>query len=231
MPIVTIQGQIASGGEVVGPMVARRLGADYVDRVILAEAGKRVGATEAALVEKEQRVPGLRERLAHLFQRALEHSAYSGASGDPFFGIGMDTLLMGPYPEEHPEPATRAQEVDDTRFFQVVSEVIRDLASGGNVVILGRGANLILKDVPHTLHVGVRDPLPFRIERFMRRENVDWQTAERSLAAQEKARVTYFARHFKVRPDDPTLYHLVINLSTVRMETAAEMIAHSAYLM
>jgi hypothetical protein len=63
MPIVTIQGQIASGGEEMGPEIARRLGIDYIDRIIMAEAGKRVGATVEALEEKEQSVPSLGARM------------------------------------------------------------------------------------------------------------------------------------------------------------------------
>ena len=115
MTIVTIQGQIASGGEELAPEVASRLGIDYVDRNILAEAGKRVGATVEALEEKEQSIPGLGARIGHLFQRALEHSAYSGAGGDPFFGLGMDALLTAPYPEESQEPVVRS-DLDLTRL-------------------------------------------------------------------------------------------------------------------
>lgn len=228
MTIITVQGQIASGGEDLGPTVADRLGMDYVDRVILAKAGERVGATVEALEEKEQSIPSLGSRLGRLFQRALEHSAYSGTGGDPFFGLGMDALLTAPYPEDSPEPVDQPQDVDDERFFQVVSEVIRDLAKDGNVVILGRGANLILKEAPGLLHVGVVAPLAFRIERFMQREGVDRAAAERLLANQEKARVAYFNRHFKVRYNDPTLYHLIVNPALMGMEAAADLIVAAA---
>ena len=228
MTIITVQGQIASGGEDLGPTIANRLGMDYIDRVILAKAGERVGATVEALEEKEQRVPSLGSRIGRLFQRALEHSAYSGTGGDPFFGLGMDALLTAPYQEESQEPVDQPHEVDDDRFFQVISEVIRDLAKDGNAVILGRGANLILKDAPGSLHVGVVAPLAFRVERFMQREGVDQATAERLLADQEKARAAYFNRHFKVRYNDPTLYHLIVNPALMGMEAAADLIVAAA---
>jgi cytidylate kinase len=140
----------------------------------------------------------------------------------------MDALLTAPYPEDSPEPVDQPQDVDDERFFQVVSEVIRDLAKDGNVVILGRGANLILKEAPGLLHVGVVAPLAFRIERFMQREGVDRAAAERLLANQEKARVAYFNRHFKVRYNDPTLYHLIVNPALMGMEAAADLIVAAA---
>jgi cytidylate kinase len=230
MAIVTIQGQIASGGEDMGPEIARRLGVDYIDRIIMAEAGKRVGATVEALEEKEQSVPSLGARVGHLFQRALEHSAYSGTGGDPFFGIGMDALLTTPYPEEPPELVDQPHQVDDERFFQVISEVIHDLASDGNVVILGRGANLILSDTPKALHVGVVAPLPFRINRFMRREGITQAEAERGLAEQEKARADYFERHFKVRYNDPTLYHLIVNPAHLGLQSATDLVVQAVEL-
>ena len=64
--------------------VARVLEIDYVDRIILAEAAKRVGAPIAALEEKEEEDHSLGSRLTRLIQVAFERSAYSGNGGDPF---------------------------------------------------------------------------------------------------------------------------------------------------
>ena len=228
MAVVTIQGQIASGGEDLGPEVARLLKADYVDRVILAEAGKRVGATVAALAEKEQNVPGLGARLGHFFRRALEHSAYTGMGADPLFGTGMETLSMRPYPEAPAGPITRPMALDDQEIFEVISQVIQELASDGNVVILGRGANLVLKDNPTMLHVGVVAPVSVRLQRFMAREKLEREEAERRLAGQERARVAFFERHFKVHPDDPMLYHMMVNPSVLPLNEAASVIVRAA---
>ena len=222
MAVVTIQGQIASGGEELGPELASRLKADYVDRIILAEAGKRLGATVAALAEKEQNLPRLGARLAHFFRRALEHSAYTGMGADPLFGTGMETLSTRPYPEAPAGPITQPLALDDQQFYEVIREVILELAQDGNVVILGRGANLILQDHPTALHVGVVAPTAFRLQRFMLREGLEQEKAERRLADEEKARLAYFDRHFKAHPDDPMLYHMVVNTSLLPPSKAVE---------
>ena len=226
MAVVTINGQIGSGILEVGSEVAKRLGYDYVDRLILAEAGKRVGATVEALAEKEQQRWTLGERVARLFRRALEHSSYAGTGGDPFFGLGMDALRMQPYPDLQ-ETITEAQELDDQRFFEVVSEVIRDLAEGGDVVIIARGGNMVLENAPNCLHVGAAAPMPFRIKTIMARQNLDEAATERFVNDQEQARIAYFRRQFKADPDDPTLYHIVLNPSVLGFDTATDIIVNA----
>ncbi|MDA1347865.1 MAG: cytidylate kinase family protein [Chloroflexi bacterium] len=49
MSVVAVGGLFASGGRLVGDAVAKRLGADYVDRLILAKAARELGATVQAL--------------------------------------------------------------------------------------------------------------------------------------------------------------------------------------
>ncbi|MBI4233002.1 MAG: cytidylate kinase-like family protein [Chloroflexi bacterium] len=228
MPVVTINGQIGSGARPIGIEVARTLGVDYVDRLILAEAGKRVGATVAALAEKEQRTRTFGDRLARVVQTALERSAVAGTGGDPFFGPGVDALVLRPYPEGAHEPITRAQELDDLRFFQVLSEVIRDLAKTGNVVLIGRGANLILQGWPRALHVGIVSSTKQCVEAIMQREHLDRAAAERFVTEQEKARVVYFRRFFKTHPDDPHSYHMVLNTALLSSTRVVEAIASAA---
>ncbi|MDE2968988.1 MAG: cytidylate kinase family protein, partial [Chloroflexota bacterium] len=54
MTVITLNGQLGGAAREVGMEVARILEIDYVDRVLLAEAAKRVGAPVAALEEKEE---------------------------------------------------------------------------------------------------------------------------------------------------------------------------------
>ena len=231
MTVITLNGQLGGAAREVGMEVARLLDIDYVDRVLLAEAAKRVGAPVAALEEKEEEDHSLGSRLTRLIQIAFERSAYSGDGGDPFFGTGVDTLLARPYPEgETPEEAPAAPSaptrlIDDSQFFQVLRAVMTDLAQAGNVLIMGRGGNMVLKDVPGALHVGVVAPLDFRIGLTMRNNSMEHADAERYVMMEERARVSFFRRHFKAHPDDPHLYHMVVNPATLGIERAAQVVA------
>ncbi|MBI2935334.1 MAG: cytidylate kinase family protein, partial [Chloroflexi bacterium] len=68
MPVITINGKIGSGVREIGSLVARILNIDYVDRLVLSEASKRIGATVAALAEKEARITPFRQRLGRVLQ-------------------------------------------------------------------------------------------------------------------------------------------------------------------
>lgn len=228
MPVITLNGQIGAGGQEVGPRIAQALGLDYVDRLILAEASRRVGATVSALAEKEARPTRLMERLAWAIQRTLERSALMGTGGDPFLGPSLDPLLSQPYPEGTHEPATRSQEVDDRRFHTVVSEVIREVARAGNVVILGRASNLVLRDHPEALHVGLVAPREDRARRLAQREGIPLGEAERRVGEQEQARQAYFRRFFRVPADDPLLYDLVLNTARLTLDEVVETVVEVA---
>ena len=61
------------------------------------------------------------------------------------------------------------------------------------------------------------------------RENPDRELAERALLARREARGYLFKRSFDVyEPDDPELYHLVINTSLVSLEYAIDVVINEA---
>ena len=93
MAVVAMGGLAGAGARALGPLVAERLGADYVDRLILTSVARHVGATVEALHQREERPPTRGERLSRVLQRILERSAVPGAGGDPYFGPGVAAFL------------------------------------------------------------------------------------------------------------------------------------------
>src|SRR5574341_2270600 len=62
-------------------------------------------------------------------------------------------------------------------FAALIQSHVLEHASKNNVVILGRGGNFLLKDVPYAFRIRVTGPMEVRIERVMKRESVDRDTA------------------------------------------------------
>ncbi|MSQ11850.1 MAG: hypothetical protein EXR48_04060 [Dehalococcoidia bacterium] len=120
MPVITVNGASGSGAREIGMLVSQYAGLDYIDRQVLAEAGRRLGATEEALAAQEETTPSLSERVTRLLRRSLEHSAATGVAGIPFYQPAMDVLVLSPYPETSGEGASPAQELTDRRFMVVV---------------------------------------------------------------------------------------------------------------
>ena len=228
MPVVTIHGPVGSRADELGVKVAHSLNAGYVDRLILAQAAKLIGSTVRVLEIKEKQKVPLRDRIAYFLQSMLERSAMSGAAGEPYFSHGIEYLPAEEYGDLAQEPLTAAQRLNDQRFIEVTSGVIRDLADAGNVVIIGRGSNVILKDKPGTLHVGLESPEEIRVRNVEHREHLARKDAEKFVFEGEKAREMYFKKFFKVHPQDVTLYNVMLNMRALTIDTAAEIVSNAA---
>lgn len=225
MPVITINGPIGSGPVPVGQMVADLLGLNFVDRLVFTTAARMMGTPVGALIDKEQRVVRFRDRVGRLIQTMLERSAVSGVSAEPYFGRGLETLP----PEIYTEMAGSATDlkVDDKVFIEATTTVVKDLYRQGNVVIIGRGANVILADATDVLHVGLLAPMEARVETMMGVEHLERDEARANLEDLDKARQDFFRKFFKARPNDPDLYHLMLNMGRLQTKTAAEMIIHA----
>jgi cytidylate kinase len=229
MPVIAIGSLEGGGGVELGRAVAQKLGADYVDRLILAEAARHAGATVEALHQREERPPTRGERFARFLQRVLERSAMSGAGTDFYFGSGDVPFLTREY-EELPQPlVTRGHELEDEKYIEAIRKVMMDLAARGNVVIVGRGSSVILKDNPNVLRVGAVSRFEDRVARVMERTRLNRQQAEQIVAARDKARAYYFKRFFNISNTvDAELFHLTINVSQVGLEYATNLVVQAA---
>ncbi len=229
MAVIALGGLTGGGGRVLGPLVARRLGADYVDRLILTDVAREVGATVEALHQREERPPTRGEKFGKVLQRILERSAVTGVGGDPYFGPGITPFLSEEY-EDLPQPTiTRGHELEDERYIEAISTVMREVAASGNAVIVGRGGYIILRDNPEVLRVGVVADFEDRVLTIMGREHLEHDEAERVILDRDEARALYFQRFFGIdEPDNPVLYHLVINSSAVDMEYAAAVVIEAS---
>jgi cytidylate kinase len=229
MPVITITGLMGSGGPEVGAEVSRKLGVEFVDHRILAEAGKKLGTSAAAVAERTERTPKLGDRVAGFARTVLERSALAGAGADPYFGGGLDALLVREY-RDFPEEAGVDDPSSDANLLNVTSSVITELAASGNVVISGRGANVILRDDPRAVHVALTSSLEQRIVRIMERVSLDRAEAERYVHENDKGRIAYFQRFFKVQPENLHHYHILVNTDWVDVPKAAELIIAASEL-
>jgi cytidylate kinase len=227
MPVITINGPVGSGPIEVGQMVGQLLNINYVDRLVFAEAAKLVGSPVGALIEKEQRVVRFRDKLGRFLQTMLERSAVAGVSGEPYFGRGIEMLPAETYIELAGDPSSLTQRVNDNAFIEATTSVVTDLAKAGDVVIIGRGANIMLADLPGVVHIGMWAPLDVRVQTAMNREHFSQQEAEKYVEELEQARVTFFRKFFKVNPYDPSLYHIMLNMGMMQPRIAAEVITHT----
>ena len=225
MYTITLGGMSGGGARDIGPLVAQKLKADYVDRIFLSNVAKDVGATVEALHQREERLPTRSEKWIHVIQRLLERSAVTGSAGDPYFGPGITALLTEEY-EDIPQPTiTRGHEVEDDVYIEAIESAMKEMAADGDVVFIGRGGHVILKDMPNVLRVGVVASFEDRVKTLMNRETIDRDNAMVTLEQRDQARKHFFKKYFDLdEPDNPNLFHFTINSSEISTNYAADMV-------
>ncbi len=223
MSVITLGGMTGGGARIIGPILSEQLKADYVDRLLLAEIAKLVGSSVQELSTKEDRPPTFGEKVSGMLRRVLERSAITGAGGDPYFGPGLAAFLSSEY--EDLRPSLNDGLPDEGNFLKGLQAVFHDLAEQGNVIFVGRGGNIILKDEPHVLRVGIIANTEDRVKRLMHLESLGQDQATSRLASRDRARQHFFKEHFNIEdPDDPHLFNIMINTSQNKIENCTGII-------
>ena len=225
MAIITIGGLTGSGGRHIGKAVAETLGFDYIDRLILSDAAKQIGSTVQAMQEKEDKHVSMIQNISSLAQRILERSAMSGVGGDPHFGPGAAAFLINEYADFPKATILKGSHMEDKDYIDGLSSVIVDIAKLDNAVIVGRGAAAILKDDESVLKIGLTSAIEDRIGRISKRDDIDEADAKRIVNEKDSARSEFYKTFFDFDgPEDPKQFHLSINTTLIKLDSAISMI-------
>ena len=116
--------------------------------------------------------------------------------------------------------------VAQQEYVERVGNVCALVASSDPVVIVGRGAHLIL---PRQLGFCVRviASRPSRVTTLSEAEGLDQSTAEKRIDEIDADRRGFIRRNFRKDLDDAALYDLIINTDTFGVEGSADVILRS----
>ena len=114
--------------------------------------------------------------------------------------------------------------IQRSKFLHFISAAIYDFAGKNNTVILGRGGQVLLKDLPGTLHVRIIAPFGIRLKRIMEQEGYDERTGDRILRRSDRESSGYIRSFFGADWNDQNLYDMVINTKAISIDTGVEMI-------
>jgi len=202
MSVITIRGQLGSGALEVGRVIADRLKADYVDREVIAEVATRLHRKEEEVIAKEMPPSTFLGRVAE----ALGHNY---ALGDAFAGAYLPVWEIP---------------LNDSRYFQALESVIRELARSQSLVIQGRGSQFILKEHPGAIHVLIVAPIEIRVKRVMQDLKTGREAARLEIARFDNGIHEFIKRYFKAEMGDPVYYDLVINTERLDFQAAASIV-------
>lgn len=222
MPVITVSSQYGGGARDVSRRLAREMGLEYVDQTVLVDASRELGRTVTEVAARDERTDSLRRRLGHFLQRALERSAAGGAI-DPMMGAGNLELMLSQSYQELSEGSSGV--VDDRAVLGTTSEIIISVAQRGDVVILGRGGQMILRDLPGVTHVQLVAEPSVAVQRVSEWESIDAEQAERRIEEFNKGRADFHRKFWQVDVWSPILYDVVINTTNVTYGQASRLIA------
>ncbi|RKX28514.1 MAG: hypothetical protein DRP71_17270 [Verrucomicrobia bacterium] len=111
-----------------------------------------------------------------------------------------------------------------TLFHHTVETVLK-LALLGQVILVGRGTNLMTASMPGVLHVRLIGSVEKRVAHVARYYDLAEDEARKLIRKKDAAGRRFVRQHFGYKNADPMIYDLVINTDRLRDEAVATMIA------
>lgn len=119
--------------------------------------------------------------------------------------------------------------MDDEVLFGIQSDVIRDLASKGSAIFVGRASDYVLREMD-CVDVFISAPLEARIGRIMERQNLSASEAEDLIERKDRGRAEYYDFFTFSKWGEAANYDLCLDSSILGIEGTAEMIIKFAQM-
>ena len=112
-------------------------------------------------------------------------------------------------------------------FELYIRAVVYEFATQKNVVIVGRGGQVILKDIPGTLHVRIVAPYAIRVNRSIEQTGYELKHAQRLVKQRDHDSSGFLSTYFDTDWDESTLYDLIINTRAMNLNNSVELITRA----
>ena len=198
--IVAFARELGAGGRDVGERVARALDTELLDNEIIDLVAARLGAPSSFVKAHDEHVESFVERLFRVITAAYPE-AYAG----------------GPMPDWSEE-----------RLAELTASIIFERARSQSLVVIGRGAPILLRDRDDVLRVLVVASFQTRVRRLRERLGYSADEALREIRTSDQHRTAYMQQHYHVEWKDPTLYDVVINTDHISYDRAAALVVEAA---
>lgn len=110
-------------------------------------------------------------------------------------------------------------------YLSCVEATIFELAAQGRVILVGHGAAIMLREIPHVLRVRVTAPEPLRAVRVRDEQGlVNVDVARQFVRDTDHERAARMRFLYRVDVDDPLLYDLTLNSERLTVEEGARLI-------
>ena len=177
-----------------------------------------------AIITISRQFGSLGDEIAKATAQALEYD-YIGKTqiSKAFSKLGFSPSYMDKFDEKKPS-VWQTLMMHKELFAIYIRAVLYELAAQKNVVIVGRGGQAILKDIPGTLHVRIIAPYAIRVNRSMEQSGYEAKHAQRLVRQSDRDSSGYLSTYFDTDWDESTQYDLIINTRAMNLNKSVELI-------
>lgn len=209
MTVITISRQRGTGSREIATEVAKLLGYRHFDKWSIVKVAAEMGLSESEVIdfsEEDYQVSGFLERLLGRHPQTGPKIPIHKRDG-----AGTETITV--------------EQLDEAVCVDLIQAAVQAAYQQGEMVILGRGSQAILQGKPKTFHVRIVAPLDDRVRRIMVEHEEFTRTDAQNWAIRQDRKISEYLKHFyDISWEDPTLYHLVINVGKLEPWQAAKII-------
>ena len=197
MAVITISRQFGAGGKTLGQMLADELEYTFADSEIVTKIAQAANVSETWVENVEKEAGGKLSRvISSMVNKSLVGKVLKDERGYIDEQIYLDYLIV----------------------------MIAQIAEEGNAVILGRGSQYILRGHPDVVHVLLINEFENRVKFMMGNYDMSYSKAASTIRSEDKRRANLYRRIGKTDFDSPDLYHLVLNMADIDLDTAKGMV-------
>lgn len=207
MAVITMSRQIGAGAEAVANRLCDDLGLVAFDKRLMARVASEIGLSESEIVDYTEDRYKLRGFFEALFRRPRPVTEVSSWSGGRAAGYEREVMVL-----------------DEDRAIDLIRTTVNAAYERGDVLIIGRGSQVILEGRPNAFHVRVVAPFERRIERLQQEQSLTAAQARRLIVDRDRARAEYLRTFHNVDPNDASLYHMILNTGALGVDGSVALI-------
>ena len=197
MAVITISRQFGAGGKTLGKMIADKLGYTFADDDIIQMVAEMANVSPHWVESVEKEAGGKLSRvISSMVSKRLVDRILKNESGY----------------------------IDEKLYLDYLVVIIAQIAEEGNVVILGRGCQYILRGHPDAIHILLINDFDSRVKFMQDNYDLNRSKAIQVVTGEDKRRVSLYRKLGKTDYDDPSLYHLVLNTGRIHLPDASRII-------
>jgi CMP/dCMP kinase len=218
MAVITISRQFGSGGDEIASQLCDVLGYRRFDKRQISLAAVEAGLSDQETIDFSEENYNVKTFFDRLFDRLYPVATLNTWHEDEN-GYRI--------PEKTP--------LNEETALDLVKKAIQVAYRTGNMIILGRGGQFVLKDHPGVFHIRIEAPMEDRIQRIKTQLRNEQKVFDAGIDIRRKAQdmivtrdytsASYIKHFYDADWADPMNYHLVLNTGLLTAQTCVTIIA------